>query len=115
MARLRIGISALLLVTTFACSESLEPLPFVVSLDASRTTAARGDTITFVVGAQGGQLIGVQIDFGDGATDQYATSGARTARVSFKHAYGAAGAYTARAVVTEVTGQKDATVNVTIN
>lgn len=114
MRRLLLG--ALVVALASACSSALEPLPLAITLDASPATAATGDSITFVVGAQGGQLFGVEIDFGDTATDQYATAGARTARVTFRHAYSTAGTYTVRAVVTDVrAGQKEASAEVTIH
>lgn len=113
----RILTGAFLLAAVTAChGSSLGPLPFLVTIGASRATAAPGDSIAFTVNAQGGELFGVEIDFGDGITDQYATSGARTARVTFKHAYDSSGVYTARAVVTDaLAGQKEVSVDVTIN
>ena len=99
-----------------ACSDSLEPLPFTMGLEASAATTVPGDSLTFTVSAQGGSLIGVDIDFGDGNVDQYATAGARTARVLFRHAYTAAGTYTVRATAHEaLEGQKDATVEIRVN
>ena len=37
-----------------ACQSSLEPLPLEISVAASRTTAAPGDTVVFVATMQGG-------------------------------------------------------------
>lgn len=106
----------LLLAGGVACSESIEPLPFQVGVQASATVAARGDTITFTITAQGGSLIGVETDFGDGSSDLYATAGARSAKVTFRHAYETAGTFTVRAIATDVSaGQKDATLQVQIN
>lgn len=108
--------SAMIVAIASACSRALEPLPLAITLDATPSTAATDDSITFVVGAQGGQLFGVEIDFGDTSTDQYATSGARTARVTFRHAYASAGTFTVRAVVTDArAGQKEASAEVTIH
>jgi hypothetical protein len=63
-----------------ACGDgSLDPLPLSITLEASRTTAAPGQPIDFVVTAQGGTLLGITIDYGDDTADQRGTSGARTA------------------------------------
>ena len=106
-----------LLAGLIACEGStLEPLPVDVSVEASRATAAPGDTVTFVVNAQGGSLVGVEIDYGDTVTELFGTAGARTARVTFRHAYAAPSTYLVRAVVTDaMAGQKEATVEVRVN
>jgi hypothetical protein len=94
---------------------TLDPLPFEVAIQASSATVAVGDSINLLVITQGGRLLGVDIDFGDGSTDQYGMGGARTGRVSFRHAFEAAGVYDVRATVTDaVAGQKDASVAVTV-
>ncbi len=100
-----------------ACAPAtLEPKPLDVAVEANRTTATMGDSITFVVSAQGGALIGVELDYGDSSIDQYATGGARTARVTFRHAYAQPGTYTVKAVVTDAAaGQKQATIEVRVN
>ena len=99
-----------------ACGEStLEPLPLDIKIETSRTTAAPGDTINFVVVTQGGVLLGIDIDYADGSGDQYGTGGARTARVSFRHAYTGRGIYHVNATVTDGTaGQKKAAVDIHI-
>ena len=100
-----------------ACRQTTEPpVDLVISLAANKTTAARGDTVTFVVNATGNNLFGVVIDYGDTGGDQYASSGALTARVTFKHAFLAAGNFTVRATVTDaIVGEKEATVSVIVN
>jgi len=100
-----------------ACAQdTLDPLPFQVTVEASRTTAAPGDTVNFLVTTQGGSLIGVVMDYGDAATDLYGTSGARTAKVSFRHAFTTRGTFTVRATVTDAqpVGEKAATIDVRI-
>ena len=99
-----------------ACSsETLAPLPLAVSIEASRTTAAPGDSISFEVIAQGGQLIGITTAYGDGTGDQFATSGARTARVTFRHAFPAPGTYQVRATVTDaLAGEKEASIEIRV-
>jgi hypothetical protein len=106
-----------LLLLTGSCRQTTEPPgSLVATLESSRSTAARGDTITFTVNASGNTLIGVVIDFGDQTGDLYATSGALTARVTFKHVYQASGSFTVSAVVTDaIAGEKEATTAVVIN
>jgi hypothetical protein len=106
-----------LLLGVAACSnESTAPRPFDVSLESNVTTVTRGDSVTFTVIARGGSLLGVLMDYGDGRNDQYATGGARTARVTFRHAFDAAGTYTVSAAVTDaVAGQKDAALQIRVN
>lgn len=97
-----------------ACgNDALEPLPFQVSVAANTTSPALGDTVQFTVTTQGGQLVGVQADYGDNSTDQFNTAGARTARIVFRHPYAARGTFTARATVTDaMAGLKDATIDI---
>ena len=106
-----------LLVVLGACSnESLAPLPLDVTVAASRTTAAPGDSITFEVTARGGQVIGIVTTYGDGSSDQVATFSARTARVTFRHAFSAPGTYEVHATVTDaVAGEKTASVEIRVN
>lgn len=110
-------MSALLLATLVACGGgTIAPLPLEVGISASRTTAVRGDSINFLVTAQGAGLVGVEAVYGDGMSDLFATAGARTARVSFRHAYGSAGTYTVEAVATEVSGAtRSATLEVRVD
>ena len=114
----RNSLSCLAILIGFAaCTPAtLEPNPLDVGIEVNRTTAAMGDTLSFVVSAQGGALVGVEIDYGDNVLDQYGTSGARTARVTFKHAYSQPGTYTVKAVATDAAaGQKQATIEVRVN
>jgi hypothetical protein len=100
-----------------ACSsESLAPLPLDIAVEASRITAAPGDSISFQVSARGGQLIGIITTYGDGISDQVVTHGARTARVTFRHAFSAPGTYQVQATVTDAeAGLKDASVEIRVN
>lgn len=99
------------------CSEStLDPLPLDITVAASRTTAAPGDTIYFVATIQGGTLLGLNADYGDNATDLYGTSGARTGKVTFRHAYAARGTFTTKITLTDATlGTKSASVEIHVN
>jgi hypothetical protein len=110
-------LSVLLAVSLVACAgSSLEPLPLDVSIEVNRTTAAPGDTITFVATAQGGSLLGLEINYGDSVTELFGTGSARTARVTFRHAYLLPGTYLVRVVVTDAAaGQKEATTEVRVN
>jgi hypothetical protein len=106
-----------LAVAALGCGEStLAPLPLDISIAASRTTAAPGDTIFFVATIQGGSLLGLDADYGDSSTDQYGTSGARTGKVTFRHAYSARGTFTTKITLTDATlGTKSASVEVHVN
>ena len=110
-------LGALVIVGLTGCGQStLDASPLDVAIAANRTAAAPGDTISFVVNATGENLVGLAMDFGDTATDLYATSGARTARVTFKHAFAAKGAFTVRVTATDaVAGQKDASIEIRVN
>jgi hypothetical protein len=99
------------------CGEStLAPLPLDITVSANRTTAAPGDTIVFLATIQGGSLLGLDADYGDTSTDLYGTSGARTGKVTFRHAYTARGTFTAKITLTDATlGQKSASVDIHVN
>ena len=99
------------------CTEStLAPLPLDITIAASRTTAAPGDTIYFVATVQGGSLLGLNADYGDNATDLYGTSGARTGKVTFRHAYATRGTFTTKITITDATlGTKTASVDIHVN
>jgi len=98
-----------------ACQSSLEALPLEISVAASRTTAAPGDTILFTATIQGGSLLGLDADYGDNTTDQYGTAGARTGKVTFRHAYQVRGTFTTKITVTDASaGQKNASVQVRV-
>ena len=114
MRRFLLGL--LLLFGATAChGASLEPLPLDIRMTANRATAAPGDTISFVATAQGGSLVGVVVDFGDGAEDSFGTFGARTAQVTFRHAFASPGAFTVTAMITDAfAGQKSATVDISV-
>lgn len=102
------------LVGAVSCgTKTLEPLPLEIGVAASRTTAAPGESVDFLVTAQGDNLAGLNVAYGDNNADQFATGGARTARVTFHHAFGAAGTYEVRATVTDAdANEKSATVQI---
>lgn len=109
-------LGCLLLTALGACGDgSLAPLPLDVTIEASPATAAPGEVVNLVVRAQGGNLIGVEMNYGDGSDEQFGTGGARTARITFRHTYAAAGTYVVRATVVDaVAGSKDASVEVRV-
>jgi hypothetical protein len=110
-------LGAALALSVSACIGGvLEPLPFKVDIAANRLTAAPGDTVIFAVTAQGGNLLGVEIDYADGNGDSYNTAGARTATVGFKHVYQAPGSFQVEATVTDQpAGIKSATIQIVVN
>ena len=112
-----IFLSLAVMGVAVGCTEStLAPLPLDITIAASRTTAAPGDTIYFVATIQGGTLLGLNADYGDTATDIYGTSGARTGKVTFRHAYSARGTFTTTITLTDATlGTKSASVEIHVN
>src|SRR3954465_10227347 len=85
-----------------ACVKSVEPLPLAVTIEANKLTAAVGDSVDFLVKAQGGNLVDVTIDFGDDTSDLFESVGARRSEVHFPHRYNATGVYDVHATVTDV-------------
>ncbi len=116
-SRMRLVLLAGAIAIVVACGQTtLEPLPLDISLQASRTTAAAGDTIAFVATVQGGSLLGLDADYGDSTTDQFAAGGARTGKVTFLHAYRVRGTYTTTITVTDATAsRKSSTIQIRVN
>jgi len=109
-------VAAAVVVVAASCIDPVDPLPLDIGLDASRTSAATGDTINFLVTTQGTSLLGVEIDFADGSTDSFTTSGARTAHITFRHAFSVTGSFLVQATVTDVqAGTKSASISVNVN
>lgn len=111
------SIAVPIVASAGACAPSaLEPLPLEISIAPSRTTAAPGDTILFVATVQGGNLLGLEATYGDSTSDTYGTAGARTGKVTFRHAYRARGTFTTTITVNDaVAGQKNASVEIRVN
>ena len=112
MRRLFAGV--LVLAALAACLEGTGPLPLGITLQKPATVTTT-DSASFVVTAQGNTMIGIETNFGDGRIVEYPTSGARTATLTVRHRYSAAGTYDVTATVTDaVLGQKTAAVQVTV-
>ena len=107
----------LLLVGVMSCrTRGLEPLALDIGVTASKTTVAIDETVSFVVTAQGGGLAAVGVNYGDNTAEVFSTGGARTARITFTHAYTAVGTFQVRATVTDVeAGEKSATVDIAVH
>ncbi len=110
-------LTLLVLLGTAACSTAPEGIaPLNVSLTSGSATAVVGESVSMVASASGTNLVGLVMDYGDGGTDSYATAGANTARVTFRHAYTTRGTYTARVTVTDgAANQSEATLEIRIN
>jgi hypothetical protein len=106
-----------LLPAALACGDGgVAPRPLNVTIEADKVAASTGESISFVVDAQGPRLLGVTINYGDGATDQLSINSATTTTVGFRHAYADAGTYTVRATALDaVAGSKETSVEVRIN
>lgn len=86
-----------------------EPLTLNVTIQADRSVAAPGDSIQFDIRAQGGNLLGIEVSWGDGETLQIPALGAQTARSLRRHAFRERGVYDVTAVVTDgAAGSKSA-------
>jgi len=83
-----------------SCLSTSEPLPFAMSMQVSKTTAAPGDTILILVNSQGSNIINMVVTYDDGDTTQFAVGGARSAQGIFPHAFATAGTFRIRAKVT---------------
>jgi len=113
MKRLVAATAAILLI---ACAGALDPLPLAITFKATPTTAAVGDTVTFVSDAQGNDMVAIVAEFGDGGTDGTQLPFARTAHDTYKHVYSATGTYTATVTVVQSdSAKKAAPVTVTIH
>lgn len=97
-----------------ACLGSTEALPLnvTVQVPASANTV---DSVSIVVNAQGNSIVEIETSFGDGTDALFATSGARTATVTFRHRYTQSGTFQVTATVTDlVLGHKATTVQLNV-
>lgn len=112
MRRLLAG--GLIIAAMTACIDGTDPLPLDITIEAP-TTGTTADSVSIVVNAQGNSLVGVEATFGDGGQSAFPTSGAHTAKVTFRHLYTQPGTYQVTATVTDaVLGQKGASAQLSI-
>jgi hypothetical protein len=112
---MRRSMLSCLLLAALACGGGSEPRPLEIAIEASRTTATANQAVGFVVNVQGRQLLGVTIDYDDGAIEQSVLHSSTTARVVFEHSFTVAGTYQVRATVVDaIVGSKDASIEVRI-
>ncbi len=106
----RPALLAGLVVLLAGCLDlSVQPgQPVSVTIDPDRTQAAVGDSAQFQVNAVGTALVGITVDYGDGATDTtYINYPAQKAGGKFAHAWSDSGDFLVRAIAYESTGQTD--------
>jgi hypothetical protein len=90
--------------------------PLTVTVTASKTTAAVGESIDFRADATGRSLFGIEVDFGDGIAEAQSTFGAQSATARFSHAYDEAGVYEVAAFAVEQSGASVVrSIDITIN
>lgn len=109
-----IGVASLLIT---ACTTIVDsPPPLSLSLEVDRTTALVGQEFEFTYDAEGGNLVGLALDFGDGAVDSIPLFGARTAAGFRSRGYGAPGTFVVTAELTAPPqGSRTASVSVTVS
>jgi PKD repeat protein len=113
MKRAAFGIA--FLAVAVACSDTTEPRSFAVSATVDRPSVVVGDSVNFVIQAQGNALALLAVEFGDSTGFNRDLFGATTMTANQKHAYSAPGNYTMTAVVTAASGEmKQTTVGVTV-
>ena len=110
-------LRVLLLLGVMSCrTKTLEPLALDIGVTANKTTVATGEAVSFVVTAQGGGLVAIGMNYGDTNVEQFSAGGARTARITFSHAYGTVGTYQVRATVTDVeAGEKSVSMDIVVH
>jgi hypothetical protein len=113
--RLRVALAALALAASGCGIDAAEPLPLDITIAADKLTTAPADSITFEIRAQGGNLLGISVEWGDGTSYVLPTGGARTAQSRVRHAYEDSGVYQVSAAADDATGsRKSVALNITI-
>ena|ERR1044071_3331934 len=115
MRRLLLGIG--LAASVAACSTLVDAdRPLTIGFTVDKPTLTLGDSMLFTITVQGTSLVGVTLDYGDGSTTAYPTSGAQTARLTYYHTYKARGSYDVVLNVTDArAGERGATIQVRVN
>jgi hypothetical protein len=110
------GVFAAYALTAGACgSYTVEPLPLEITLTADKLTTVPSDSINFEIRAQGGVLLGLSIEWGDGNSRELDLNGARTVTANLRHAYQQSGVYQVSAAVDDAAaGEETAMLTVTI-
>jgi hypothetical protein len=108
---------ALAFAAVLSCGPSaLEPLELTANLTANPVTALVEDSVTVVLEAQGTNLLGVIVDYGDDSRAyERDLPSARTLGLTLKHAYDSAAVFTITARIDEATDTIVRTVSVTVN
>ncbi len=82
-----------------------EPTELAISLTASPTSAAVGQTIVFRFSASGPVLTTITVDFGDETSDVTDAAGAQTAAGNIPHEYTAPGTFEVTATAVGAEGE----------
>lgn len=106
LRRARPRLAGLALVAAAACGDATdEGRRTLVSLSTEPATAVVAEPITFRYSAEGENLVGVVVDYGDGARDSIPAFGAQTAAGVTTHAYEMPGIFQATAEAVEFSGR----------
>ena len=110
------GLAVATLALAACGGGTLETLPLAINVTSGPSSPAVGDSVSFVVNAQGSGVIGMNATYGDGTSEAVQIPFARTARNTFKHVYSTAGTFTASFSVAQAdTATKSAAVTVTVH
>jgi PKD repeat protein len=106
MGRNRLILAALAAgVLLAACADSTAPPPFGLTATVDKASTTVGDSVNFVIKAQGNILVRLGVDFGDGTGFERDLFGATTMTSNQRHAYAAPGNYTMTAAVFAASGE----------
>jgi PKD repeat protein len=88
-----------------SCADSTAPPAFGITATVDRASTTVGDSVNFVIKAQGNVLVRLGVDFGDGTGFERDLFGAQTMTSNQRHAYAAPGNYTVTAAVFAASGE----------
>ena len=88
-----------------SCADSTAPPAFAITATVDRAATTVGDSVNFVIKAQGNVLVRLGVDFGDGTGFERDLGGATTMTSNQRHAYAAPGNYTVTAAVFVASGE----------
>jgi PKD repeat protein len=88
-----------------ACADSTAPPPFAITATVDKASTTVGDSVNFVIKAQGNVLVRLGVDFGDGTGFERDLFGATTMTANQRHAFAAPGNYTVTAAVFAASGE----------